>query len=155
MASSPQGPISAVATPLTNNLPNIVVSVVLFGDPSHRSDATYNHGNSTGNGIFWRGDISACEAMGSRIRSYCDSGDNFCSVGPELDAATHVTYLQRHSSDAARFVVDQYNNGGNSNTSDTADPSPTIGLVTVSESGRHSVMIILVVTTALLVLGLI
>lgn len=132
-----------------------MVSVVLFGDPSHRGDATYNYGNSTGSGIFWRHDISACEAMGSRIRSYCDSGDQFCSVGPDANALTHVTYLQRHSSDVARFVVDQYNNGGASNESDVANPSPTTSLVTVSESGRHSVTITLVVTTALLVLGLI
>lgn len=132
-----------------------MISVVLFGDPSHRGDATFNHGNSTGSGMFWRHDISACEAMGSRIRSYCDSGDPFCSVGPESDGLTHVTYLQRHSSDIARFVVDQYNNGGGSNTSDAANPSPTIGHVTVSESGRHSVMMMLVMTTALFVLGLI
>lgn len=132
-----------------------MVSVVLFGDPSHRGDATYNHGNGTGSGIFWRHDISACEAMRSRIRSYCDSGDPYCSVGPEVDPTTHVTYLQRHNSDVARFVVDQYNNGGASNESDVANPSPTTGSVTVSESDRHSVAIMLVMTTACLVLGLI
>lgn len=132
-----------------------MVSVVLFGDPSHRGDAKYNHGNSTGSGIFWRHDISACEAMGSRVRSYCDSGDPYCSVGPEVDASTHVTYLQRHSLEIARFVVDQYNNGGVLNESDAANSLPTAGLVTVSESGRHSVTITLVMTTALLVIGLI
>lgn len=98
--------------------------------------------------------ISACEAMGSRIRSYCDSGDQFCSVGPEAGALTHVTYLQRHSSDIAQFVVGQYNNGGASNASDVANPSPTVGPVTVSESGKHSTMTFLVVATALSVLGL-
>lgn len=132
-----------------------MVSVVLFGDPSHRGDATYNYGNSTGSGMFWRHDISACEAMGNRIRSYCDSGDPFCSVGPEADSLTHVTYVQRHGSDIARFVVDQYNNGRASNESDIASPTPTTGLVTVSESGTSSVSITLVMTTALLVLGLI
>lgn len=132
-----------------------MVSVVLFGDPSHRGDATYNHGNGTGSGIFWRHDISACEAMGSRIRSYCDSGDPYCSVGPEVDASTHVTYLQRHSSDVARFIIDQYSKGGASNESDITNPSPTPGSVTVSGSDRHSVAIMLVMTTAFLVLGLI
>lgn len=67
---------------------------------------------------------------------------------------THVTYLQRHSSDIAQFVVGQYTNGGASNTSDTANPSPSVGPVTVSESGKHSAMIMLVVATALFVLGL-
>lgn len=140
---------------MTNNQPNTVISVVLFGDPTHRGDATYNYGNSTGSGIFWRHDIAACEAMGSRIRSYCDSGDQFCSVGTEVGALTHVTYLQRYSDDIARFVVDQYNTGRASNTSDAANPSPTTGVVTISESGRHSVMMMLVMATALLVLGLI
>lgn len=141
--------------PMADNQQNTVISVVLFGDPSHRDDATYNYGNSTGSGLFWRHDISACEAMGSRIRSYCDSGDQFCSVGTEVGALTHVTYLQRYSSDIARFVVNQYNNVRTSNTSDAANPSPTTGLVTVSESGRHSDMMMLVITTVLLVLGLI
>lgn len=140
---------------MTDSQPNTVISVVLFGDPSHRGDATYNYGNSTGSGLFWRHDISACEAMGSRIRSYCDSGDQFCSVGTEVGALTHVTYLQRYSSDIARFVVDQYNKGGASNTSDGTNPSPTIGPVTVSESDRNSVMMVLVMTTAVFVLGLI
>lgn len=93
--------------------------------------------------------------MDSRIRSYCDSGDQFCSVGTEVGALTHVTYLQRYSGDVARFVIDQYNNGRTSNTSDAANPSPTTGLVTVSESSRQSAMMMLVMTTALLVLGLI
>lgn len=141
--------------PVANNQQNTVISVVLFGDPSHRGDATYNYGNSTGSGLFWRHDISACEAMGSRIRSYCDSGDQFCSVGTEVGALTHVTYLQRYSSDIARFVVDQYNNGGASNTSDATNSSTTIGPVTVSESDRNSVMMVLVMTTAAFVLGLI
>lgn len=152
MASSPQ---DRFRQSLTNIQPNIVVSVVLFGDPSHRGDARYNHGDSTGSGIFWRHDISACEAMGSRIRSYCDSGDPYCSVGPQADASTHVTYLQRYSIEIAQFVVRQYNNGGASNEWDVANPSPTTGLVTVSESGINSVAITLVITTALLVLGLI
>lgn len=93
--------------------------------------------------------------MGSRIRSYCDTGDQFCSVGPDANALTHVTYLQRYSGDITQFVVDQYNNGGASNGSYVANPSPTTGAVTVSESDRHSVTIVLVMTTALLVLGLI
>lgn len=132
-----------------------MVSIILFGDPVHRADASYNYGNSTGSGIFWRPDISACEALGSRIRAYCDTGDQFCSVGPEVDAYVHGTYLDRYADDVARFVVDQYNNGGVSNGSDAAGPVPTTAPATVSESGRHSVMIVLVLTTALLVLGLI
>lgn len=135
-----------------------MVSVILFGDPTHRDDASYNYGNGTGSGIFWRHDISACEALGSRIRAYCDEGDQFCDVGPEIDAFTHGTYLDRYSSDIIRFVVDQYNSHGASNASngsDVAGSSPTTDPVTVSESGRHSVMTVLVVTTALLVLGLI
>ncbi|KAL1880119.1 hypothetical protein Daus18300_001482 [Diaporthe australafricana] len=147
--------ILAFAQPLPVNITKDVISVVLFGDPTHRSDASYNHGNSTGSGMFWRHDFSACEALGSRIRSYCDSGDPFCSVGPEANALTHVTYLDRYSTDVAQFVVDQYHNGSASNGSGINTPSPPTAPVTVSESGRHSAMPILVVTTALLVLGLI
>lgn len=132
-----------------------MVSVILFGDPTHRDDASYNYGNGTGSGVFWRHDISACEALGSRIRAYCDEGDQFCCVGPEINELIHGTYLDRYSSDVIRFVVDQYNNGGASNASNGTGSSPTTDPVMVSESGRLSVMTGLVVTTVLLVLGLI
>lgn len=135
-----------------------MVSVVLFGDPTHRDDAPYNYGNSTGSGDFWRHDISPCEALGSRIRSYCDAGDPFCDVNYEPDIYTHLKYIERYGVEVAQFVVGQYNNGGASNAPNStgvAGSSPTSSPVTVSESGRLSVMIGLIVTTALLVLGLI
>lgn len=132
-----------------------MVSVVLFDDPTHRSNASYNHGNSTDSGMPWRHDFSACDALGNRIRSYCEAGDPFCSVGPEANALTHVTYLDRYSTDVAQFVVDRYHNGSVSNGSSINTPSPPTAPVIVSESGRCSVMSNLVMITALLVLGLI
>jgi acetylxylan esterase len=95
---------------LTNNqFVTTVVAVTLFGDPTHRRDAPYNRGNGTGSGVFWRADISACEALGRRIRAYCDVGDQFCCVGPEINEFIHGTYLDRYSREVVRFVVDQYN----------------------------------------------
>ncbi|KAG8170150.1 hypothetical protein KVR01_000895 [Diaporthe batatas] len=135
-----------------------MVAAILFGDPTHREDAPYNYGNGTGSGVFWRHDISPCEALGSRIRSYCDAGDPYCDVNYDPDIYTHLKYIERYGIDVAQFVVGQYYNGGATNAptgTGVAGSPPTSSPVTVSESGKISVMICPIMTTALLVLGLI
>lgn len=88
-----------------------VVSVLLFGDPTHRSEASYNYGDSSGSGVFWREDVSACDAYGDRIRSYCTAGDPFCDVGDELSGTAHVSYIAEYGEELAGYVVEQYQNG--------------------------------------------
>ncbi|KAF3017186.1 hypothetical protein E8E14_012210 [Neopestalotiopsis sp. 37M] len=97
------------SSPLPTNVTQNVVAAVLFGDPSHRDGALYNYGNSTGQGIYWRADIRACEALGDRLRSYCDAGDPFCAVG-YLDPAAHLTYVINHGTEIAEYVREQYIN---------------------------------------------
>lgn len=94
----------------SNLLTLLVVSVVLFGDTTHVANAPYNHGtwNNTGNGIFYRDTIQACEALGPRIRSYCDAGDPFCDVGTFLSATAHLEYAQQYGEEVANFVVRRY-----------------------------------------------
>ncbi|KAF4973948.1 hypothetical protein FZEAL_9095 [Fusarium zealandicum] len=103
-----------------------VVSVVLFGDPTHRDGAPYNHGNSTGSGLFWRDDISGCKALGSRMRSYCTAGDQFCAVGTEISVTAHGRYIQDYGKEVIEYVVSQYKNGGDSGSkSSDSSSSPT------------------------------
>ncbi|KAH7161755.1 cutinase-domain-containing protein [Dactylonectria macrodidyma] len=111
--------------PLPTNATKNVVSVVVFGDTTHRDDAPYNHGNSTGQGIFWRADISSCEALGDRIRSYCSAGDPFCDVGDLVIPRTHLTYIQDYGVEVAAYVVEQFESGDDAvESSSESTPTP-------------------------------
>lgn len=130
---------------ISGRLPRLlVVSVVLFGDPSQRNNTSYNHGswNNTGNGMFYRPDTSACDALGKRIRAYCDAGDPFCDLGTFFDADAHGQYVQKYGKEVVQYVVGQYKNGTTSattsgtmtsaaisGTSSTSSPTPTNGAV--------------------------
>lgn len=116
-----------------------MISVVLFGDPSQRNDTSYNHGTwkNTGNGMFYRSDTSACEALGSRIRAYCDAGDPFCDLGPLFNGTAHGNYVENYGDEVIKFVVGQYKNGTVSGSatsatasgSSTSSPTPTNGAI--------------------------
>lgn len=85
--------------------------------------------------MFYRPDISHCEALGSRIRSYCDAGDPFCDLGEHFNGTAHKKYIQNYGDEVAKFVVDKYKNGATSSNgasataSSTASPTPTNGAV--------------------------
>jgi acetylxylan esterase len=114
--------------PLPTKVTDNVVAVVLFGDPSHRGDAGYNHGDSTGSGVFWRSDISACEALGDRIRSYCGRGDPFCDVGLVLSPTVHLTYVLTYGKEVIDYIVGQYASSLGSqspNSPGSAEPTPS------------------------------
>lgn len=110
---------------------------------------TYSAGNGTGNGLFWRGDLSACEAMGSRIRSYCTAGDPFCDIGNPLltDAIAHLTYIEDYGEEVVTYVVEQYKNGGLSNGSSGQDSAAT-SAATRQESARGKQLFLSVAAAA-------
>ncbi|KAM5381709.1 hypothetical protein ACJZ2D_002929 [Fusarium nematophilum] len=84
-----------------------VVAIIIFGDPSHVANASYNLGTSNNDGIFARDDIKLCEDEYSDIiRSYCDTGDTYCDQGNDTDV--HGEYMTKYGDDAADFVVEQY-----------------------------------------------
>lgn len=139
----------ALSQPLSKEITKNVVSVVLFGDTTQRSEASYNHGtwNNTGNGVFYRYDTSACNALGNRIRAYCDAGDPFCDVGPFFDVNAHLQYIQRYGKEVVQFVVGQYKNGTTSGstasaTASSTSPTPTNGAVgsrSIEQNGARKV----------------
>jgi len=100
-----------------------VVAIVLFGDPSHVANATYNKGTSKKDGIFERDDISACETLGDRVVSYCDTGDVYCDSG--ADRAVHSLYLERYGDDVVKFIVDQYESAEDNKGAETTASRPT------------------------------
>ncbi|VUC31907.1 unnamed protein product [Clonostachys rosea] len=130
--SNPSLPAMAALTqPLPTNVTKNVIATLLLGDPSHKNGTNYNYGshNLTGDGVFYRGDTSACEALGKRIRSYCDAGDPFCDVGPSYSDA-HGRYVKNHKQELVDYIVEQWNNGGetgevSTTTRSGASPSTT------------------------------
>lgn len=133
-----------------------VVAVALFGDPAHRNDSNV-YGNATGNGIFYRAYSQTCADLGDRIRSYCDAGDPFCDVeGLPPSATAHLTYIQVHGEEVARYVVEQYNNGGqsgNGTDDDEASPSSTASSVPENAASGLAPMPVAVVLVSLAMLG--
>ncbi|KAF4968609.1 hypothetical protein FSARC_4033 [Fusarium sarcochroum] len=138
------------ASPLPQEDFKNVISVVLFGDTTHRDDAPYNYGNSTGSGIFWRSDISGCKGLGSRIRSYCTAGDPFCDVGKYVNLNAHIKYIEDYGDEVAEYVVDQYKSGGNSSENSTDSPSSTPVPESVGTNIIPSCAFVLIATFAML-----
>lgn len=129
------------------------MAVVLFGDTTHRSESSYNRGDSTGSGIFWRADADACEGYGDRIRSYCTAGDPFCDVGPNINATAHLTYVADYGEEVTDFVVAQYKNGGEAGDENNTAVGEVVGnAVAAQESAGSQIrsMLALVVTSFLL-----
>ena len=70
--------------------------------------------------VFYRNpDDNACEDLGSRVRSYCDSGNVFCDVGSDPIEEIHVQYIKNYQEELLEFVVDRFYSGEN-----TEDESP-------------------------------
>jgi len=83
-----------------------VISIVLFGDPSHVANTTYDIGTSKNDGIFDRSNITACEDY-SFMKSYCDTGDVYCDSGSIR--SVHGTYVQHYGTDVVSDVLKAWN----------------------------------------------
>ncbi|KAM0330228.1 hypothetical protein ACHAQA_004403 [Verticillium albo-atrum] len=95
-------------TPIAENIVDkSVIAVVLYGDPTHMANATWNKGNSTRDGLFGRDDVSVCEPYAPKIASWCDTGDVYCDRGN--DSEVHGSYFAIYDEDALEFVVERWN----------------------------------------------
>ncbi|KAL6868778.1 hypothetical protein ACO1O0_000096 [Amphichorda felina] len=116
-----------------------VVAIVLFGDPSHIANATYNKGTSKNDGIFDRDDISVCEdKLADRIVSYCDTGDVYCDAGD--DRAVHGEYIERYGDEVVDFIVSRYESAesGEGDASTSATGTTTAKPTTAAPTGSAS-----------------
>ncbi|KAK9444280.1 Cutinase [Metarhizium brunneum] len=102
-----------------------VVSVALFGDPTHIANVSYDRGTSKKNGLFPRNNSASCEKYASKIASWCDTGDVYCDLGE--DTAVHGQYFSNYGPEIVQFIVDKYNgkSGGNSTSVPTGTAAPT------------------------------
>ncbi|CAI4212382.1 unnamed protein product [Parascedosporium putredinis] len=96
--------LAALGQDVTKN----IVGVVLFGDPTNPPQASFRKGSAKGHGMFNRPDISACEALGDRIVSYCDEGDVFCDAGSPPVTLVHLVYVQVYGQEVVQYLVRQF-----------------------------------------------
>src|SRR5215475_15315204 len=78
------GTVAAVSTSISSH----VVAIANFGDPGHVVSQPWDLGTATLNGLFPRStsQIQRLSAFGgSKIASWCDSGDPYCASGASLN----------------------------------------------------------------------
>ncbi|KAF7551832.1 hypothetical protein G7Z17_g4765 [Cylindrodendrum hubeiense] len=96
-------------------------AIILFGDPSHVANVTFDRGTSKNDGIFARDNVTFCEEnYGDILRSFCDTGDVYCDDGD--DSEVHGSYFNSYASDVVDFVVERYEK---LDKSTTTSPSTT------------------------------
>ncbi|KAF5020049.1 hypothetical protein F66182_7930 [Fusarium sp. NRRL 66182] len=115
----------------TDLVQDSVVAIIVFGDPSHVANASYNVGTGINDGIFEREDIKLCEDNYSDIiRSYCDTGDRYCDRGRDEDV--HGSYVSKYGDEIVDFVVEQYESAARGDSSTTATGTSTAATSTAA-----------------------
>lgn len=93
--------------PVSTSISSHVVAIANFGDPGHVVNQSWDLGTATRNGLFPRSgsqlQLLSTFGGGSKIASWCDSGDPYCASGSNLNV--HLTYLNRYQNAAASFVL--------------------------------------------------
>ncbi|CAI7565397.1 unnamed protein product [Penicillium discolor] len=97
---------------------NSVIAAVLFGDPTHIANTTYDRGTSVHNGILARTNNTVCREYSDRMASWCDKGDEFCDAG-HVDGV-HDLYLQRYNATMVQYVVKRWQKSTVSSVTTTA-----------------------------------
>lgn len=99
------GSLGTSTPPISSTIGSHVTAVATFGDPRHVVDQPYDLGTSTRNGIFPRSStqLGVLGGYASRIETFCDAFDTFCSSG--FSNTVHTTYLDRYQDTAAQFVL--------------------------------------------------
>ncbi|KAH7127597.1 cutinase-domain-containing protein [Dactylonectria macrodidyma] len=111
-------------------------AIILFGDPSHVANTTYDRGTSIKDGIFARDNVTFCEENYSDImRSYCDTGDTYCDAGEVR--TVHGSYFTTYGDAVVDFVVERYESLKESATTSAA-ASTVATATTASETSAAS-----------------
>jgi len=98
--------VGGTVAPVSTAISSHVVAIANFGDPGHVVNQSWDLGTATRNGLFPRNssELQLLSAFGgSKIASWCDSGDPYCASGTNLNV--HLTYLNRYQNAAASFVL--------------------------------------------------
>ncbi|KAI4718599.1 acetylxylan esterase precursor [Aureobasidium sp. EXF-10727] len=98
----PNQGISNTAAPISSAVGSKVKAIIFMGDPRNIPGGPYSVGTAKNPGFDPRPSGFTCSAYASRIQSYCDSADPYCSNGN--DANVHQGYGQEYGQAALKFV---------------------------------------------------
>ncbi|KAL1893612.1 hypothetical protein Sste5346_006444 [Sporothrix stenoceras] len=90
-----------------------VFAIALIADPSHIANTTYDHGNSTHNGIFARTNTTACDPYVTKglYGAWCQADDLYCDSGTSSNSELIHDYEPlTYKDDIAQFIIDRWNN---------------------------------------------
>ncbi|KAG9513843.1 acetylxylan esterase precursor, partial [Aureobasidium melanogenum] len=98
----PNQGISSTAAPISAAIGNKIKAIIFMGDPRNIPGGPYSVGTAKGPGFDPRPSGYTCSAYASRIQSYCDAADPYCSNGN--NANVHQGYGQEYGQAALKFV---------------------------------------------------
>jgi acetylxylan esterase len=98
----PNQGISNTSPLISSAAANQLKAVIWAGDPRHTSGSPYNYGTATAGGFDARPQGFSCSPYTSKIRSYCDAADPYCSNGN--NANVHQGYGSEYGQNALSFV---------------------------------------------------
>ncbi|KAK0374664.1 cutinase [Colletotrichum abscissum] len=99
----------ASTEPQATDVTDKIAAVVLMGDPSHVTGQPFDQGTSQKNGIFPRTKTAGCDAVSSKMASFCNSGDPFCDSGANIQV--HLSYVQSDGDAATKFIMSKVGGG--------------------------------------------
>ncbi|GAA5845151.1 hypothetical protein JCM9279_005454 [Rhodotorula babjevae] len=90
---------------LSSTVSSNIVAAIQMGDPSFVPGQSFDAGTSRTRGLFPRSSsgVQCLQGFADRLRSYCDTGDEFCASGYSLPV--HLSYVQKYGAEAASFAV--------------------------------------------------
>ncbi|KAK1621815.1 cutinase [Colletotrichum phormii] len=95
--------------PQATDVTDKIAAVVLMGDPSHVTGQAFDQGTSQKDGIFPRTKTAGCDAVSSKMASFCNSGDPFCDSGADIQV--HLSYVQSNGDAATKFIMSNVGGG--------------------------------------------
>lgn len=117
-----------------------VFAIALIADPTHIANTTYDHGNSTHNGVFERTNTTACDPYVAKglYGSWCQADDLFCDSGTDANSITiHEYEPLTYQNDIAQFLVDRWHNyTATATPSGSGTASAPSSTVTSNAAGR-------------------
>ncbi|OHX00006.1 carbohydrate esterase family 5 protein [Colletotrichum incanum] len=86
-----------------------VAAILLMGDPSHVNGQPFNQGTSQNNGVFPRQNTGGCDAVASKMVSFCNTGDPYCDRGRNLQVHLSQAVTQQLNSFCPKYKVAVHN----------------------------------------------
>ncbi|KAJ5510503.1 hypothetical protein N7453_002606 [Penicillium expansum] len=108
--SGDNGTLGAIHHPTVDSrtLASHIAAIVLYGDPRHMPNQTYNVGDVAATGKYPRTDeqLLALSAYANRLHDFCDDKDGVCdAAGTNLSA--HMAYATIWDTTAASWACDR------------------------------------------------